>query len=86
VEPYNSRIRYHHRCFCGCDVADELDAIHTPPHHTYNDDDGVDVCGACCGDGSHDVLNYICGTIPFHFVDLNNEKFIMSYFIRLLYS
>jgi len=86
VESYYTHIRYLHRYFCGCDVAGELYAIHTPLHHTYNDGDGVDVCDACCGDGSHGVLNYIYGTIPFHFVDLNNEKFIMSYFIRLLYS
>jgi len=85
MEFFYSHIHYLHHCFCCCDVAGEHDAIHTLLHHIYGDGDGVDACGACCGDWSHDVSNYIYGTIPFYFVDLNNEKCTMSYiFTRLL--
>lgn len=73
MEPCYTHILHHHHYFCGCDVVGEHDVIRTLLHRIYSGDDGVDVYGAC-DDGSHDVLNCIYGTIPFHFVNLGNKK------------
>jgi len=73
TKPCCTRIHCPHRCFCcDYDVAGGSDAL-VPLRCAYNGDDGADVCGAY-GDGSHDVSNYVCGTIPFHFANLNDKK------------